>query len=127
MTTILYVEDNEDNVYLMTRRLERAGYQVIVARDGLEGVRTARERRPDLIIMDLSLPELDGWAASMQLRRAPETAGIPILALSAHALSDDAQKALAAGCDDFETKPFDAKRLLAKLERLLRSSGPNGG
>jgi two-component system cell cycle response regulator DivK len=126
MSRILYVEDNDDNIYVLTRRLARAGYEVIVARDGIEGVRMARDQAPDLIIMDLSLPELDGWAASTQLKAMKETRAIPILALSAHAMAGDRERALAAGCDDFDTKPIDLSRLVPKLEALLRSARQHG-
>jgi CheY-like chemotaxis protein len=126
MSRILYVEDNDDNIYVLTRRLARAGYEVIVARDGIQGVRMARDQAPDLIIMDLSLPELDGWAASTQLKAMKETRAIPILALSAHAMAGDRERALAAGCDDFDTKPIDLSRLVPKLEALLRSARQHG-
>ena len=115
---ILYVEDNEDNVYMLTRRLSRKGYDIIVAGDGAEGVAMARSEKPDLILMDLSLPVLDGWAATGQLKTAPETRDIPVIALTAHAMTGDRDKALAAGCDDFDTKPVDLARLLAKIEAL---------
>ena len=115
---ILYVEDNEDNVYMLTHRLGRKGFDVIVAGDGAQGVAMARSERPDLILMDLSLPVLDGWSATEQLKTAPETSHIPVIALSAHAMAGDREKALAAGCDEFDTKPVDMKRLLAKIEAL---------
>jgi CheY-like chemotaxis protein len=120
MTRILYVEDNEDNVYMLTRRLERRGYSVIVAGDGAAGVEQAKAETPDVILMDLSLPVLDGWEASRRLKAAPETRAIPIIALSAHVLEGDRQKALAAGCDDFDSKPVDFDRLLGKIEAVLR-------
>lgn len=122
MTRVLYIEDNDDNIYMLSRWLERAGYNVVIARDGAEGVRIAREQVPDIIIMDLSLPELDGWSASTQLKSMKETAAIPILALSAHTLSTDRGKALAAGCDDFDSKPVETKRLLSKIAALLNCS-----
>ena len=118
MTKILYVEDNEDNVYMLRRRLEKHGYEMIVAGDGAQGVAAAQREKPDLILMDLSLPVLSGWDAARQLKDAPETNAIPIIALSAHALDGEREKALAAGCDDFETKPVDLARLLEKMARF---------
>ena len=116
---ILYVEDNEDNVYMLERRLRRKGYDVIVAPDGEKGVEMARTDAPSLILMDLSLPVLDGWEAIRQLKTASETRHIPIIALSAHAMEGDRERALAAGCDDYDTKPVDLERLLAKIEARL--------
>ena len=118
MPKILYVEDNEDNVYMLRRRLTKLGYEMIVAEDGEKGVAAATRERPDLILMDLSLPVLSGWDAARRLKAAPETRPIPIIALSAHALDGEREKALAAGCDEFETKPVDLARLLAKIERF---------
>lgn len=123
MTKILYVEDNEDNIYMLSRRLSRKGYDVVVARDGEEGVAKARDESPALIIMDLSLPGLDGWSATSQLKASPETRNIPIIALSAHALSGDRESAIAAGCDDYDVKPVEFKRLLEKIEANLRKGG----
>ena len=119
MTKILYVEDNEDNVYMLTRRLERKGYEIIVAVDGAQALDMARAERPALVLMDLSLPVLDGWEATRRLKAAPETRDIPVIALSAHVMTGDREKALAAGCDDYDTKPVDLSRLLQKIERLL--------
>ena len=119
MTKILYVEDNEDNVYMLTRRLERKGFEVIVANDGEQGVAMAAAELPALILMDLSLPVLDGWEATRQLKAAPETRDIPVIALTAHAMAGDAEKAFAAGCDDYDTKPVDLPRLLEKISALL--------
>ena len=119
MTRILYVEDNEDNIYMLRRRLERKGMEVIVASDGEQGIATARRERPDLILMDLSLPVIDGWEAARRLKSAPETRAIPIIALSAHAMTGDRERALAAGCDDYDTKPVDLRGLMAKIEALL--------
>ncbi len=119
MTKILYVEDNEDNVFMLTRRLKKRGYEVIVAGDGEEGVARANEEQPGLIIMDLSLPVLDGWEATRRLKADPATQNIPVIALSAHAMPGDAEKALAAGCDDYDTKPVEMKRLLSKISALL--------
>jgi CheY-like chemotaxis protein len=121
---ILYVEDNEDNVYMLRRRLAKHGYEVVVAGDGAQGVEAAIRERPDLILMDLSLPVLSGWEAAQQLKASAQTRPIPIIALSAHALAGERDRALAAGCDDFETKPVDLARLLDKVARLL---APGGG
>ncbi len=119
MAKILLVEDNEMNRDMLSRRLERRGYEVIVAVDGAEGVARARAEAPDLVLMDMSLPVLDGWEATRQLKAAPETKSIPVIALTAHAMAGDREKALDAGCDDFDTKPIDLPRLLGKLEGLL--------
>ena len=119
MARILYVEDNDDNVYVLTRRLGRKGYDVVVARDGEKGIEMARADAPSLILMDLSLPVLDGWEAARRIKAAPETRHIPIIALSAHAMEGDRESAIAAGCDDYDTKPIDLARLLAKIEALL--------
>jgi CheY-like chemotaxis protein len=125
MTRILYVEDNEDNVYMLRHRLERKGIEVIVATDGEAGIAAAERERPDLILMDLSLPVIDGWEAARRLKSAPATRPIPIIALSAHAMAGDRERALAAGCDDYDTKPVNLKGLLAKIEALLRrGAGP---
>ena len=118
-TRILYVEDNEDNVYMLVRRLKRKGYEVVVAADGVKGLEMARTDAPSLILMDLSLPVLDGWEATRQLKAAPETQHIPIIALSAHAMENDRESALAAGCDDYDTKPVEFDRLLGKIEAQL--------
>lgn len=120
MAKILYVEDNEDNVYMLKRRLERRGHTVDVAGDGAAGVERAKADAPDLILMDLSLPVMDGWEASRRLKAAPETRAIPIIALSAHVLEGERQKALAAGCDEFDTKPVELDRLLGKIDALLK-------
>jgi CheY-like chemotaxis protein len=119
MPRILYVEDNEDNVYMLRRRLAKHDYEMIVAEDGEKGVAAAERERPALILMDLSLPVLSGWEAARRLKSAEATRGIPIIALSAHALEGERDRALAAGCDDFETKPVDLPRLLEKMQRLL--------
>lgn len=127
MPRVLYVEDNEDNVYMLRRRLAKHGYDMIVADDGAKGVEAARREKPDLVLMDLSLPVLSGWDATRQLKAAAETAQIPIIALSAHALDGEREKALAAGCDEFETKPVDLARLLEKMARLAGDrAGPTG-
>ncbi len=123
MTRILYVEDNEDNVYMLSRRLTRKGFEVLVAPDGERGVAMARSEAPALILMDLSLPVLDGWAATAQLKASPDTRDIPIIALSAHAMAGDRERALAAGCDDYDTKPVELGRLIGKIQALL-AKGP---
>jgi CheY-like chemotaxis protein len=117
---ILYVEDNDDNVYMLTSRLRRRGYDVVVAPDGEQGVALALSEAPNLILMDLGLPGLSGWDATGRLKSAAETRDIPIIALSAHAMAGDREQALAAGCDDYDTKPVDLPRLLDKIERQLR-------
>jgi two-component system cell cycle response regulator DivK len=119
MAKILVVEDNEMNRDMLSRRLERRGYQVVMAVDGGQGLALARSEAPDLILMDMSLPVLDGWEATRQLKAAPETRAIPIIALTAHAMSDDRDRAIDAGCDDYDTKPVELPRLLAKIEALL--------
>ncbi|MEN3377005.1 MAG: hypothetical protein V7604_2360 [Hyphomicrobiales bacterium] len=120
MPRILYVEDNDDNVYMLKMRFEvLGGYQMLVAADGEQGIRMAADERPALILMDLDLPVIDGWEAARQLKASPSTRDIPIIALSAHALVGAREKALAAGCDEFDTKPVDFDRLLSKITRLL--------
>jgi CheY-like chemotaxis protein len=116
---ILYVEDNDDNVYVVKKRLTRAGFTILVASDGEQGVAVATAERPDLILMDLSLPVIDGWEATRRLKAASETRHIPVIALTAHAMTGDREKALEAGCDDFDTKPLDLARLLGKIHTLL--------
>jgi CheY-like chemotaxis protein len=123
MAKILLVEDNEMNRDMLSRRLERRGYQVVIAEDGAAGVSMARLENPDLILMDMSLPVMDGWEATRQIKATPETKVIPVIALTAHAMAGDEEKALAAGCNDYETKPVDLPRLLAKIEVLLQSKG----
>ncbi|HEV8230520.1 MAG TPA: response regulator [Candidatus Limnocylindria bacterium] len=115
---ILYVEDNDDNVYVVKSRLTRWGHTVLVAVNGRQGIELALAERPDLILMDLSLPELDGWEATRRLKAAAETKAIPVIALSAHAMAGDRERALAAGCDDFDTKPIDFVRLRGKIDAL---------
>jgi two-component system, cell cycle response regulator DivK len=119
MPKILLVEDNEMNRDMLSRRLERRGYEIVVAVDGGEGLELARTAAPDLILMDMSLPVLDGWEATRRLKAAPETHKIPVIALTAHAMRGDQEKALEAGCDDYDTKPVDLPRLLGKIETLL--------
>jgi len=118
MTKILLVEDNEDNRDMLSRRLERKDYIVTLAVDGQDGVDKAKEELPDIILMDMSLPVMDGWEATKVLKANPETKNIPIIALTAHAMSSDREKALGAGCDDYDTKPVDFKRLTEKIEKL---------
>jgi CheY-like chemotaxis protein len=116
---VLYVEDNEDNIYVLETRLKRLGHAVLIARDGATGVQLASSEQPDLILMDLSLPVLDGWEATRRLKAAPQTGHIPVIALTANAMAGDREKALVAGCDDFDTKPIDLPRLLDKMRALL--------
>jgi CheY-like chemotaxis protein len=113
---ILYVEDNDDNVYMLKNRLTRAGFIVIVASDGARGVAMAASEQPDLILMDLTLPDIDGEEATRRLKADPATRRIPVIALTANAMAGDREKALAAGCDDFDTKPVDMPRLIGKIE-----------
>jgi CheY-like chemotaxis protein len=119
MSKILLIEDNEMNRDMLSRRLQRKGYEVIIAVDGNEGVAKARAEAPALILMDMSLPVLDGWEATRQLKADETTKTIPIIALTAHAMSGDREKALEAGCDDYDTKPIELPRLLSKMETLL--------
>jgi CheY-like chemotaxis protein len=121
--TLLIVEDNEMNRDMLSRRLQRRGYEVLLAADGAQGLATARERRPDLVLMDMSLPVIDGWEATRQLKAEPATRSIPVIALTAHAMSGDRQKAVDAGCDDFDTKPVELPRLLEKIEHWLGRAG----
>lgn len=116
---ILYIEDNDDNIYVIRNRLGRAGYTVAVATDGEQGIAMAQSEKPDLILMDLRIPVIDGWEATRRLKASPETRSIPVIALSAHAMSGDREHALAAGCEDYDTKPVDMARLRAKIEALL--------
>jgi len=119
MAKLLLVEDNEMNRDMLSRRLQRKGYEVVIAVDGAEGVAMARAEEPQLILMDMSLPVLDGWEATRQLKAAAETRAIPVIALTAHAMAGDREKAIAAGCDDYDTKPIELPRLLTKIEALL--------
>lgn len=119
MAKVLIVEDNEMNRDMLSRRLARKGYEVVVAVDGGEGVALAASEAPDIILMDMSLPVIDGWEATRKLKAAAETSQIPVIALTAHAMSTDRDKALEAGCDDFDTKPVELPRLLQKMEQLL--------
>ena len=119
MTKILIVEDNEMNRDMLSRRLERKGYEIEIAVDGEEGLSMMRNNKPDLVLMDMGLPVLDGWEATTQAKADEELKSIPIIALTAHALESDRQKALDCGADDFDTKPIDLKRLLSKIDALL--------
>jgi two-component system cell cycle response regulator DivK len=119
MHRILYIEDNDDNVYMLKSRLERKGFSVIVARDGAEGIAMAVDHKPALILMDLSLPVINGWEATRQLKARPDTRHIPIIVITAHAMEGDRESALATGCDDFDTKPVQFPRLLGKIQGLL--------
>lgn len=126
MTTILLVEDNELNRDMLSRRLARQGYQVVQAVDGGEAIERARDSAPDLILMDLSLPVIDGWEATRRLKADEATRRIPVIALTAHAMAGDREQAMAAGCDDFDTKPVELPRLLEKIAALLGASGAGG-
>jgi two-component system cell cycle response regulator DivK len=121
--TLLIVEDNEMNRDMLSRRLQRRGYQVLLAADGAQGLAAAREGMPDLVLMDMSLPVIDGWEATRQLKAQEATRAIPVIALTAHAMSGDRQKAVDAGCDDFDTKPIELERLLGKIEHWLGRAG----
>jgi two-component system, cell cycle response regulator DivK len=119
VSKILLVEDNEMNRDMLSRRLQRRGHEVLIALDGVQGVELAHAQQPDLILMDMSLPIMDGWEATQQLKAAPETNGIPIIALTAHAMAGDREKCLEVGCDDYDTKPVEFSRLLGKIQALL--------
>ena len=119
MATILLVEDNELNRDMLSRRLIRRGYEVVLAVDGEEALTSAAREQPDLILMDMSLPKVDGWEATRRLKADPSLGAIPVIALTAHAMAGDRERALEAGCDEFDTKPIEFERLLAKMERLL--------
>jgi CheY-like chemotaxis protein len=128
MPKVLLVEDNEESRDGLSRHLRRKGYEVLLAVDGRQGVDVARANGPELILMDMSLPVLDGWEAARQLKAGPETRGIPVIALTAHAMAGDREKALEAGCDDYDTKPIEFPRLLTKIESLLeRKASPAQG
>jgi CheY-like chemotaxis protein len=123
MPKILLIEDNEMNRDMLSRRLVRGGYEVIIAEDGARGVAMASSDRPDLILMDMSLPVIDGWEATRRIKATSELRKIPIIALTAHAMTTDRDKALEAGCDDYDTKPIELQRLLGKIETLLAAAG----
>ena len=120
MKKILYVEDNPDNVYMLTRRLKKKGFELIIAGDGQEGIDKAIEESPDLILMDLSLPTMDGWTATAEIKKIEEVKDIPIIALSAHAMPEHRDRAIKAGCSDYDTKPVDIKRLLSKMGQYIK-------
>ncbi|PYT04849.1 MAG: two-component system response regulator [Acidobacteria bacterium] len=125
MSTVLYIDDTENNRILVTRRLEKQGYRVVTAENAAEGLTRASAEAPDLILMDMGMPDLDGWSATQQLKADPKLRHIPVIALTAHAMQGDREKALEAGCDDYETKPFDFPRLFQKIQAHLaaRSGG----
>jgi CheY-like chemotaxis protein len=123
MPKILLIEDNEMNRDMLSRRLVRGGYEVIIAEDGARGVAMATSDKPDLVLMDMSLPVIDGWEATRRIKATPELCKIPIIALTAHAMATDRDKALEAGCDDYDTKPIELQRLLSKIQTLLAAAG----
>ena len=123
MTKILVVEDNEMNLDMLSRRLSRQGYEVVAAQDGAAGMDRAGSERPHIILMDMSLPVLDGWEATRRLKADPATREIPIIALTAHAMAEHRERAMAAGCDDYDTKPIDLPRLIEKIKKLLPAAG----
>ena len=126
MTKVLYVEDNDDNVYMLKMRLELLGdFEVLTAEDGAKGCEVAVAEQPDVILMDLEMPVVDGWEATRRLRDNPQTRDIPIIALSAHALAGERDKAIAAGCDEFDTKPIEFDRLVATVQRIVRRRSPS--
>ena len=126
MTRVLLVEDNEINRDMLSRRLTRRGFEVVIAIDGAEGVKMAQSSQPDLILMDMSLPIIDGWEATRQIKALPTTGHIPIIALTAHAMAGDRDRCLQAGCDEYDTKPIEFARLLAKINVLLPVSSTDG-
>jgi CheY-like chemotaxis protein len=119
MPKVLIVEDDEMNRDMLSRRLERRGFSVAIAKDGRQGVEMARSEKPDLVLMDMSLPVMDGWSATRAIKADPELSKIPVIALTAHAMEGDREKALAAGCDEYDTKPVDLPRLLGKMQKFL--------
>jgi two-component system cell cycle response regulator DivK len=125
MATILYIEDNDDNLFMLSRRLRRRGFDVLAARDGAAGVELALSALPDLILMDLVLPVMDGWQAAAKLKSLPETRAIPVIAVSSHAMSGDRERALEAGCDDYHTKPIEFERLVLSINNHLSGQAPN--
>ena len=126
MPKILIVEDNEENRDALSRRLQRRGFQVVMAFDGRAGVAAAKSELPDLILMDMNMPEVDGWEATRMVKAAPETAHVPVIALTAHAMSGDRERAIAAGCIDYHTKPVELPKLLTQIEALLAAGGGAG-
>lgn len=127
MPRLLLVEDNEESRDALSRHLRRKGYEVLTAVDGRQGLEAVRTAAPDLVLMDMSLPVLDGWEATRQLKADPQTRHTPVIALTAHAMAGDREKALAAGCDEYDTKPVEFARLLGKIQALLGTSAPSGG
>src|SRR5580765_3948090 len=125
MATILYIDDTENNRILVSRRLEKKGYQVLTAVSAEEGLMLAKQKLPDLILMDMGMPDVDGWTATRRLKADPSLGGIPVIALTAHAMQGDREKAIDAGCDDYEIKPFDFPRLIEKIESHLGARKPN--
>jgi CheY-like chemotaxis protein len=123
MATVLYIDDTENNRILVTRRLEKKGYRVLTAESAAAGLQVASAQKPDLILMDMGMPDLDGWSATRQLKTDPNLSHIPVIALTAHAMQGDREKALESGCDDYETKPFDFPRLFQKIEAYLAARG----
>jgi two-component system cell cycle response regulator DivK len=121
MPTILYIDDTENNRILVTRRLEKKGYHVLTSENAMQGMAVAREQMPDLILMDMGMPDIDGWSATRHLKADPQLKAIPVIALTAHAMQGDREKTLDAGCEDYETKPFDFPRLFQKIETQLAS------
>ena len=121
MPKVLIVEDNEMNRDMLSRRLQKRGFDVVIAVDGEEGVAMAERERPDVILMDMSLPVIDGWEATRRIKAGEATKGIPVVALTAHAMSDDREKAMQSGCDEFDTKPIELPRLLEKMERVMKN------
>lgn len=120
---ILIVEDNDTNLDMLSRRLGRLGFEIVSARDGAAGVEATKRERPDLVLMDMSLPVIDGWEATRRIKADPETQAIKVIALTAHAMAEDRERALDAGCDDYDTKPVELSRLLAKIQTCLGTSG----
>jgi len=127
MAKVLYIDDTENNRILVKRRLERSGYQVLAAGSAKEGLALASSEKPELILMDLGMPDVDGWTATRQLKADPNLQNIPVIALTAHAMQGDQEKAIEAGCDEYETKPFDFARLIQKIQALLDSRKPPPG
>jgi CheY-like chemotaxis protein len=123
MPRILIIEDNEENRDSLSRRLERRGFEVLIAPDGKVGVEKAKSEKPDLVLMDMNMPLVDGWEATRQIKAEPATANVPVIALTAHAMAGDKERALAAGCTDYHTKPIEFPKLLAQIESLLQGSG----
>lgn len=127
MAKLLLVEDHEEIWDFLSRRLKRRGFDVVLAFDGQQGVDAARSEKPDVVLLDMNLPVMDGWTAARTLKDAPDTQGIPLIALTAHAMAGDREKALAAGCDDYHAKPVDFSRLLTQIEAALARTGPAAG